>query len=415
MRASYWQRRLASALLLAFPTVALGRDGDEITLDEAMDAARLSPSMAAAEASVGEERGELRSARRLIAENPYVVIAANPTGEETLAEFEVTQQFGVSGQRLARAAAARSDLDVARADANDVARLLELDVAVAYFEALAWEERADLADEDVVLTQELLVIAAARRDGGADAPIAYELARIRKGEAERERVVAHAERRAAAVRLTALIGLDPANPVDPVGDLLSPKAMPPVEELVASALQHRPDVTALTDEAAAARARRHLALASSVPDLTIGARYDASYGVPGWVGLVGVSVPLFDQNNGGRASARSAEDRVEAELEGLRLTVAADIRIAWERWDAARQAVAVYDSDLLAAQDEALRMLTRAYEAGKLDYSDAAIGRRERLDSRLAQIDAELGLLVADASLRAAAGIPVSTTNGGSR
>jgi cobalt-zinc-cadmium efflux system outer membrane protein len=412
-----WRRRLALACIFLVPTLAGAADVVPLTLDDALEAARQqSPSAASARASVDVATGELRSARRIVSANPEVLVAASPSRVPTIAELEITQQIGVTGQRFARAAASRSDLEAARDDARDVGRLLDIDVAEAFFVALAWEERVVLAEEDAALSRELLAIAATRGDRGADAPLAYELARIRSAEAERGRIDAQAERRASAVWLAAVIGQDPAIPVDPVGDLATTAAMPTLAALVASALEHRPDVARLQHEVDAARARRQLALTSSFPDLTIGARYEADYyDAPVWVALVGISPPLFDQNNGGRSSARAAEVRAESELEGLLLLVNAEIRSAWERWDAARQSVAVYDAEVLAAHDESLRMLTKAYEAGKLDFSEVAIGRRERLESRLAYIDARLDLAVADAELRAAASLPIRSTTGGSR
>lgn len=409
-----WRRRLALACLFLVPTLAGAADVVPLTLDEALEAARQqSPSAAAAQVSIDVARGELRSARRIVSANPQVLLAADPSGEQAIAELEVTQQIGVTGQRFARAAASRSDLEAARDDAGNVRRVLELDVSEAFFVALAWEERVALAEEDVALSRDLLTIAQARADRGADAPLAYELARIRAAEAERGRIEAKAERRAAAVRLTALIGQDPSRPVDPTGDLAPTADLPTLDALVVSGLEHRPDVARLEAEVAAARARRQLAVTSSFPALTIGARYEANYGDPGWVALVGISPPLFDQNSGDRWSARAQEDRAEAELAGLRLLVEADVRVAWERWSAAREAVAVYDIDVLTAHDETLRMLTLAYEAGKLDFSQVAVGRRERLESRLAQVDARQDLAVADAELRAAASLPISS--GGSR
>lgn len=402
-----------SALAVALPFQALAAEPRVLTLPEALAlAAEQSPSLAAADAAAGEAQGDWRAARLLVRENPQV-LAAIPTSGESGGELEVTQSLGVTGQRFARARAGRELFDAATADAGDVHRAVDLEVARSFYAALWAEERHRLAAEDADLAGALLGIATSRVDRGADAPITMELARIRAADAERRRIDAEAEEKATILHLEAAIGLSVGGEVDPEGELPRATPLPPLDELVTRALEARPDVQALEHRVEAAEAERRLAVASTFPEVTVGARYEEVYGQEGWSALVGISPPIFDQNTGARVRARASATRAEAELAAERIEVQAEVRTAWERWDAARRAVDVYDADVLAAQEETLRILTRAYEEGKLDFAEVAVARRERLDGLLGNLDARLSLAVTEAELRAAAALPVNGTVGG--
>jgi cobalt-zinc-cadmium efflux system outer membrane protein len=397
-----------SVLVVTLPLQASAAEPRVLTLPEALAlAAEQSPSLAAADASAGQAQGDWRAARLLVRENPQV-LAAIPTSGGSVGELEVTQSLGVTGQRFARARAGRELFEAARADAGDVDRAVDLEVARSFYAALWAEERLGLAAEDAELARALLGIATSRVDRGADAPITMELARIRAADAERRRIESQAEAKAMVLRLEAAIGVSVAGDVDPAGELPRATPLPSLDELVTRALKARPDVRALEHRVEAADAERRLAVASTFPEVTVGARYEEVYGQEGWSALVGLSPPIFDQNTGARVRARASATRAEAELASARIEVEAEVRTAWERWDAARRAVDVYDADVLAAQDESLRILTRASDEGKLDFAEVAVARRERLDGLLGNLDARLSLAVTEAELRAAAALPVT-------
>jgi outer membrane protein TolC len=362
--------------------------------------------LTAADAAAGEAEGDWRAARLLVRENPQIV-AAIPTSERSSLEIEVTQSFDVSGQQFASGRVGRERFEAATADADNVGRAVHVEVARSFYEALWAEERLRLTADDADLARALLGIATSRVDRGADAPITMELARIRAADSERRRISAEAEVKATILRLAAAIGISGDGEINPEGELPRATPLPSLGELVTRALQARPDVTALEHRVEAAEAERRLAVSATFPDLTVGARYEKLDGQGGWSALVGISPPIFDQNTGARIRARASVTRAEAELAAKRIEVEAEVRTAWERWDAARRAVDVYDADVLAAQDETLRMLTRAYEEGKLDFAQVAVARRERLDGLLGSLDARLSLAVTEAELRAAAALPV--------
>lgn len=385
----------------------------ELTLTGALALAHeRSPSVTAGEAAVEEARGAWRAARLLVAQNPQIQVASPPTGQPVLAELEITQTLGVTGQRFARARAGREGMEAAAADAGDVRRRVELEVTLAFYDALAAEERVEVATADAELARALLEVTTKRVERGADAPLAVEIARLRAAEAERRRMHAEADRGAAVLRLEEAIGVAPSGETDPVGALPSASALPSVDELVARALEARPDLRGLQDRVEAAEAERRLAVASTFPTVNVGARFEhPTYG-NGWLALVGVSPPLFDPNGGERARTRAAETRAEADLTAARFAVEAEVRAAWQRWDAARRAVELYGAEVLVALDESRRILALAYEEGKLDPTEVAVARRERLESVLGNIDARVDLATAEAELRAGAALPITGTLG---
>lgn len=190
-----------------------------------------------------------------------------------------------------------------------------------------------------------------------------------------------------------------------------------VEALVREALDSRPDVVALNHAVAAAEADLRLARRQTLPDLTVGARYDAIDGDPLGLAVVGLEVPLFRLHQGDRVTASARLERLRAERDALALTIEAEVRSAWARREAAAGAVKLYDDEVLVALDANIELLTTMFEAGKVAYADVATFQRERLSGALGVVEARLELGHAELGLRAAAGLPLNDdgTNGGAR
>jgi len=162
-----------------------------------------------------------------------------------------------------------------------------------------------------------------------------------------------------------------------------------------------PALVASAEALASAEASRASAVASQLPtvsaDGTVGA-----YGTPeeapgvGWSAGVSVDVPLrvLGEGRGELVSARAAEERAEDQLDGQRRSLSAARIGAEAEWEAAVAALDARRGSLEAA-DAALRLIQERYRAGLTDVSGL-------LDSRRARIDAEIGVLRAEARLWAA-------------
>lgn len=193
---------------------------DALTLAAALGAAaNNNPLIRAAELRVREASGDLTQAAVLLAENPEIAATRGRrtplTGSTAYdIEFEVglEQRLEIAGQRGKRMDAARSGVEAARSDAEDVRRVVSLTVASTYFEALAADRRVALAERNERLTADLLGLATRRLDSGIGTPLEVNAAVVRHAEARRSTLEALSRRDAALMRLQALLGLNGALP-----------------------------------------------------------------------------------------------------------------------------------------------------------------------------------------------------------
>lgn len=376
-----------------------------------------SPTLAAARQRVAEARGELTSATLLLPENPEVEVGAGPrwldagvAGRRVSVEAGISQRLEIGGQRAARIGGARASVSSAEAEVEAAVRSVDLAVATAFWEAMAAEERSRIAAEHEALARELLDIAVARYERGATTPLDVNAARIRLAEAIRQRGRAVFEEKAAGVRLAPLLGLDPAAPPRVVGALPEPSPSSPAAG--DDALATSPDAVAAHQRTRSARAAADLASAMAWPDVRIGARYATEEASQAVMGSVAFGLPLR-RAQGERQRASAGVGRAEADERAVRARVAAELHQARLDAERARGALELYDAAVLNALGENVVLLRRMAAAGKAPPAEVVVLQRELLEGRLGYLDARLQVAVAEARLRAAAGLPVAPNAAG--
>ncbi len=187
------------------------------------------------------------------------------------------------------------------------------------------------------------------------------------------------------------------------GELPIGTASPSENSLVAHALRSRPDLSSVGHEVSAARSDVELAEAEGWPDLSAGFRYERDQGDDKYIAEVAIPLPFFNRNQGEVIRARGTLARLRAEEEALRLAVESDVRRAYVVYDAARQGAALYGAEVLAAQEESLDLLMRAFQAGEISYSEVVVVQRALVEGREGYLEARLDLARARAQLLAAA------------
>jgi cobalt-zinc-cadmium efflux system outer membrane protein len=344
---------LALTLVVAHPARA---EEQQRPLDLAMALAlarRSNPALDAARRGIDEARGELTFARAILAENPELEVGAGPRFLDP----------GASGNRFALEAGLSQRLEVAGQRGHRTRRA-RAQVAAAEAEVKVAARALDL----VVAITYWQALAAGER---------ARIAREHEGLARElfEIAAARFERGAA-----------------------------------------RPEVASASARTRGANAASDLADASAWPDVRLGVRYATEEGSRALLGQLTVGLPLFQRNQGERERARAAAGRAHAEERGVRAQVAADAEEARIEAARARDALALYDAEVLRSLEENLGLLKRMLEAGKVSAGEVIVLQRELLEGRLGYLDARLEVALADARVRSAAGLPTAEdSNGGGR
>jgi outer membrane protein TolC len=229
-----------------------------------------------------------------------------------------------------------------------------------------------------------------------------------------EQVMLHAEVLGVAGRLEsakAAINALLDRPADaPLGE---PRALVATEEaydlkdLTQRALATRPEIRAAELRARGAKAGLQAAeRESSLPDFELAFDY---WQVPdekdAWGGMLAINLPWFTGKKAAEARRLGHVTRAEeAALESARNRVRFEVRDAWNRFEAARKALALYRKELLPKSEQTVDVSRASYEKDKASFLDLLDSERSLRDVKLAQIQALVAVESATADLERAVG-----------
>ena len=379
--------RFFLCLLLIWPSGPAA--AEPITLNEALRIAlERSPALAVEQAAVGEAQARLRGAG-IWQQNPEAGIEASARlgPDDPTADWSVSlgQAFPLGGQRGKRVAAARAEvvsaqaaLEVVRIDVSAQVRQAFLDVLLARETLLVEQAHAELSTA--------LAAAAQRRlEAGATGRLEVDVARIEVGRSAGRVAAARGVVRAASTRLAEAMGVDPATPPEATGVLEPPSSeVPALSALTESAQGIRVELKVVDQALAAARARRELAEADAIPDLTVELSLGREANTETLIGGgLSMPIPLFNTNQGPIAEAVAAAARLEAEKAAITNRIRQEVATAMVELQTAIEVEQALRDQVLHPLDQSLGLLQRAFESGKIAGSEVLVLRSEFRESRL--------------------------------
>lgn len=403
-----------AALELTWPSVSLADPPRDLDLAGAIATARQSsPVVQAARLRIREAHGDLTGASLLLVNNPELSASAGPrsaaatsSGSSIDIDVGLEQRLEIAGQRGHRIDRARAAEHASEATAEDVQRVVDLAVGLTFSEALGAEKRVQVLEESERLAHSLFDAARLRLQRGDATPLELNTARIRHAEVRRKLSSARAVRRTTIIRLSELLGLSPETDLRLRGDLPDTALAQPEDRLVVQALAARPDLRAATNEVEVADAAVKLADSQAWPDVSLALVYAREQQDQLIRGGLRVPVPLFNRNQGERERARATAERARAEKATRQLTVESEVRTAYAEYEQSKDALQLYDAEVLRAQEETLQLLQRAFEAGQVGYADLIVVQREVLEGREGYLDVRLDYARARARVLAASNLP---------
>lgn len=326
---------------------------------------------------------------------------------------EATVPIWTGGRVAAAVAAATGQRDAVAAGAEATRQRVVHDAIVGYVTAVlarserdAAKEARETAEAHVALIRDLFA-------SGLVVESDLRQAEVRASELRERGILAEAGIEIADAALAATLGLPTATftlPADLAEDPAGAEPQP-AADLVAAALEKRPDLAALRAQAAAAEASARLARAGRRPSLGVSAAWSAHdadfFGRDGsgWAAGAALRVPLFD---GGRTApaTTAAEARlreVEAHRAAVEAAVAVEVRTARARLLAAgeRRVQADLAGDLAR---RALEIVTDRYKEGLATFPELLEAETARTDARRRAVAARSDLLAARAALDLATG-----------
>lgn len=376
----------------------------EISYDRALALAReQAPALAAARARAREAEREVDAAA-VWRFNPQLTAAAGPRvrpdGTSLDWSVGVQQWLEVGGQRGDRVAAARAGAEAGAADHEDARRRLLRDVSLAFIAALYWEQRVELAAENLRIARSIARVATRRHevgDAGGLEPTVSALAVARaRGDVER----AQASLTQAEGRLEALLGIEASVELACRGDLRRIGML----DVAEPDLGDRPDLRALRANIRRAEADVDLGRAGRVPNIAVGAGYARDDSADVVRGTLTLALPVLDHGQGTTVVARARAERLRTELEATASIATVEANTARAMAQTLGDAARRFEQEGLGALDRSEQLATASYEAGAIPLGELLAVRRELVQAKLDHAELLLGAATARIELAASTG-----------
>lgn len=335
--------------------------------------------------------------------------------------FTAALPLDAYGRRLALRAAAAATGERALTDSATTARAVEYDVARAYWRAAFAVALRDAAETQRRAVEDIARIEDERARQGAVPEGAALRTRL---EADRMRLIesgARAEAERARGHLARALALPFDSVPQPTDSLrLAVTTMPGIKSLLETAAQQRPELLSARARVLETRRRQTAERLGSLP--TIGVQFGGKRTAglqTGTVGI-GVTIPLFDRNAGGRERALGELVAAENELRATEAAVDAEVKASVRAYrtllrDLERtttpHGLPADDLRELAARGRVVAdIATAAYREGAIPLFELLDAERAKADAGAAALRAALDLQLARLDLTFALGLPASAT-----
>jgi outer membrane protein, heavy metal efflux system len=283
----------------------------------------------------------------------------------------------LGGKRARRVRAAKADLATTNSDYDDAVRQLRAAATSAFLDALS--ARAILQSKNKSLGQfdRIVSVNEERHRVGDIGEIELVQSRVERDQFKADVITAQADVYSADLVLGQQLGkserLEAQLPV-PDGSLEGPVRTFDVDQLVASALQHRPDVMSKQRAIQAADLRIELANVNLIPDLSVSGSYShTATGTGGFAqpadntlgASLSVNLPFSRlRHRGELEAARATHTQAELQLRSTQLQVEQEVRDAYSRYQAAVLRLELYRGGMLKDADHVLEARLYAYQRG---------------------------------------------------
>jgi len=400
------------ALIISMTTSRVfAQSSEQVSLADAVEIAKLhNPDLAVLAQDLAIADGELQKAHYLSQSNfegdteTWYRARTNRSNSQDW-RLAMRQEFEIFGQRSLRIRAASINRDEMAANVRDATRLLIATVKMTFYDAIRSLRRMNLAREMADLDQRLLDAAQSRLKEGEVAPIDYGLAQVRFGRSQRALVEVREEFRAQRSALGRVLG-----------GFLGPEPMPQeandarefplaLGTLQSSARLARPDLRARQLELARLDAEAALNQRLNLPNPIIGAFFGHESNTEHLMGpSMGFSVPLFNHRSAEAAIIEAQRRQAAQRLRATDLDIDRQVRDAFNQYLAARQALTVYQEQVIAPAREIMQLHETAFHEGKIDLFRLTFAERESFEARAGYIEAQFGVDAAAVALELATG-----------
>jgi len=412
------QKRALKVVLVSFVMlgVADAQAPVRITLDQAIDLALAhNHALKATQTQIQQNQAQevtagLRPNPNLTVDSLFIPIEPQNFNTAILAnitEFDigVSYLFERGGKRHRRIDAARDATSQTRYQVSDAERTLIFNTAQQFITVQLAESNLDLADQDLAGFQQTVDIAQAQYKAGAISEGDLLKITVQLLQFQTDVSAAKVAKAQALASLREFLGYDavPAN-YDVEGDLIYQPMQLNRDDLLAKALNNRPDLLASRQGVRAAQSQYALAKANGKVDIT-GALTYSHLSDQNTLGVtVSLPLPIFDRNQGEIARTGYARTAAQQTALGASDTVLTDVNSAYEAFSGNQEVVNLYTGGYLQQAKDSRDISEYAYHRGAASLLDFLDAQRSYRATQLAYRQALANYLIAVEQLKEAVG-----------
>ena len=335
------------------------------------------------------------------------------------------QTWETNGKRRKRTILAELELAQAQVAVRVLERQLAAAIRAAYARAVANGRQLDALAKLAAANEETLRIANERLKEGDVAPLDVSLLQVETDRLRLQIIRARAEAESEIIELRALAGLEQSEPLRlaPLPEK-PPRLDASLEDLTAQALANRPDLQAARLGEQLGAARVTLAQAGTTPNVEGFVKFSRDRqltDLPAALGpnlrasstdnalTFGVKVELPNKKRAQALIGEAAAGQTQAqrEREFLEAGIRRDVALAYRRYRAAAETVALYAASILPRAEANLRSVRAAYQLGEFSASEVVNEQRRLLENQTGYNDALRDYYGALAELESALGMPL--------
>ena len=413
-------------LLVGFPFVVRGQRpsamGPLLTVEQAVDQALLAnPQIRASVRRLSLAQTKTATARSL--DDPMLMVRDWGTPlkkpwdlNQAQMMFAVQQTFVSREKRDLRGKVAEDAVEVASEDLESLRQEVAAGVRQECSVLLRNADEMRLHDEQTAVLKQALSAALADYTTGKSPQSEVLKAQMALTRLNEHLIELDEEREAARAQLNVLMGHSSAEAVEIAGSYRGTKALPGLEDLERTALEHRPELQGLRKEISKAGDESRLARLASKPDFTVAAGYmlgpSGSAYRNGYMAELTMNLPGWNRgrHEGESKQADAATEVTRAELDARTSAVFLEVRQAQIAVQSAQRRVKLYRDTLLPQAQAEFKATTSAYANNRGEFANLMESQNLLLDVRTAYFKALAAEDAGSAQLERAIGAPLSGT-----
>lgn len=301
-------------------------------------------------------------------------------------QVDVSQKIPWPGTLAARESAARYEEIAVRRDADSVRLRLTMEAKVAYAEWRYVASALDIYHATRALLDDLVAAAESRYSAGHASKQDVLQAQVERAQLAEHLLLLQRQQAAARAQINALLNRAPEAPLPAAAPISLEAAPPTLAALGDAALARHPELAGLAAEISARQSRVTVAEKAFYPSFEIGAGYNGVMDPYEKRPMVSVSINVpFDR--GKRQSeldeARAEMRRAELSLSERRAVLLAAVAASRAAVVEARDAVTLYEDEILPLAAEYLEAAITDYRSGAGAFPNVITAEQRKLDTEL--------------------------------